>query len=487
LTTAVPPPSSARPSEARRADPGDTSFRDTLDSASRSSEQASKEQPAQSVSSAASDRPDDDNAGDESDGGSDARGQEKPAADASSGLSLILAALAGASQAAEGTASQPVAEVVTASAGMPAQTNASAEPVEAGPWLPGQTSSDEKADAGALLALLKSSAASAAGGAETTVEVEAKVVGQETHLAMGKTSADALNKVLSDVQASAQDAATGSKATAPSLVAKAAEAALDASARARDAAVAQDAASETGTVQSFKMAADGSSAGALGDQGIAGRESGQQEARGASNSSSQPQGTNAFTASINGAASAQSRDELAGVSYEPLSDQIAAGVRAEVNADGLGETSSDGVLKVLHLELKPANLGSVTVRIELKDNAVTVHLETQRRETLAAIERERDALMTSLSAAGYKVDSITTAPQSDATRLGGLTSGSADGGAAGAQGGFQGGSNHGQGLADQSGGQGRGQSFTETPGYSGSESKDNGGSGTRRAADGIYV
>jgi flagellar hook-length control protein FliK len=355
--------------------------------------------------------------------------------------------------------------------------------------LPGQISAREAAaDANELLALLKSSAASAAGGTETTVEVEAKVLGQETHLALGKSSAETL-KVLSDAQAAARDAANDGKAAAPSVAAKAAEAALEASVRVRDATANQDAAAETGAAQTFRMGADaGGSADALGDQGIAGRESGQQEARGSSSSNAQGQTTNAFTAAINGAASAQQGDDGADAGFEPVSEQIAAGVRAELTADGLGETSSDGVLKVLHLELKPANLGSVTVRIELKDNAVTVHLETQRRETLAAIERERDALMNSLSSAGYKVEGITAAPQSDGNRIGGLLSGAADNGAAGAQGGFQGASSQGQGLADQSGGQGRqGRSFSEMPGYAGSESKDNGGSGARRSADGIYV
>jgi hypothetical protein len=171
-----------------------------------------------------------------------------------------------------------------------------------------------------------------------------------------------------------------------------------------------------------------------------------------------------------------------------VSEQIAAGVRAELKADGMGEASSDGVLKVLHIELKPANLGSVTVRIALKDNTVSVHLETQRRDTLAAIDRERDALMTALTTAGYSVDGITTAPQSDAARTTGSTSAFMDNGSSASQGGFQGPFSQGQGLGNSSGGQGRqGQAFTDNQPFSGSDSKDNGGTGARRGTDALYV
>ncbi len=154
----------------------------------------------------------------------------------------------------------------------------------------------------------------------------------------------------------------------------------------------------------------------------------------------------------------------------------------------MGTVSSDGVVKVLSIELKPANLGSVTVRIALKDNAITVHLETQQREALTAIDREKEALVGALAAAGYSVDGITTGQQSDAGRLlQGLSTGLGDAGSSASRGGAQG--QAGQGFSNSSGGEGRsnesgsGNSAYRPP----SDDKDVNGGGVRRDAGGIYI
>lgn len=106
-------------------------------------------------------------------------------------------------------------------------------------------------------------------------------------------------------------------------------------------------------------------------------------------------------------------DGLEGSDHSPA-QQVATRVTTELGGAEAGG-STDGAVKVLHIELQPENLGSVTVRISLKDDAVTLHLEAQRPETVRAIEREHEALSAALKQAGYSVDGITT-QQAD-TRL----------------------------------------------------------------------
>jgi flagellar hook-length control protein FliK len=259
-----------------------------------------------------------------------------------------------------------------------------------------------------------------------------------------------------------------------------------------DAAVADtdaDSATRPAVVADKPVAYDGAT---FADQGISGREGRQQDGRGSSGASSQQQGANLFMSAMAGVAptgtSAVQDAADTGASYEPVAAQIAAGVRAELNADGVGTSSSDGVVKVLNIELKPANLGSVTVRIALKDNVITVHLETQQREALTAIDREKEALVGALAAAGYSVDGITTGQQSDAGRaVQGLSAGLGDASSSASRGGAQG--QAGQGFGNSSGGEGRssdsgsGNSAYRPP----SDDKDVSSGGVRRDAGGIYI
>jgi chemotaxis protein MotD len=98
--------------------------------------------------------------------------------------------------------------------------------------------------------------------------------------------------------------------------------------------------------------------------------------------------------------------------------QIARSVTAEIADTDQTTSNKDGVLKVLHIELKPQNLGSVSVRMSLKDDVISLHMEASRHETTAAIEKERSALTSALKSAGYVVDEITT-QTADPTRASG--------------------------------------------------------------------
>lgn len=123
------------------------------------------------------------------------------------------------------------------------------------------------------------------------------------------------------------------------------------------------------------------------------------------------------TATVNGAASFVANLAIDGSPAE----QIAAVVRSEITGETagaeVGSTTTNGTVKVLHIQLNPENLGSVTVRISLKDDVINLHLEAQRPETAHTIEREREALSAALKQAGYVVDGI-TAQQADTRGVG---------------------------------------------------------------------
>ena len=64
-------------------------------------------------------------------------------------------------------------------------------------------------------------------------------------------------------------------------------------------------------------------------------------------------------------------------------------------------------VKVLTIQLHPADLGTVTVRMTLKADAMDVQVETGRRATARLIDADRDALAGLLRSAGYQVETLT--------------------------------------------------------------------------------
>jgi len=95
----------------------------------------------------------------------------------------------------------------------------------------------------------------------------------------------------------------------------------------------------------------------------------------------------------------------------PPSQQIADHIFAEAATatDRAGtvpdQVSAKATLRVLHIQLQPADLGAVTVRMELRDAELTLHVEADRRETADLIRNDQDALSKLLRSAGYSVDS----------------------------------------------------------------------------------
>lgn len=63
-----------------------------------------------------------------------------------------------------------------------------------------------------------------------------------------------------------------------------------------------------------------------------------------------------------------------------------------------------GKLKVLHIQLQPETLGTVTVKMELRGSALELHVDAARAETAELIQRDREVLSSILKAAGYNAD-----------------------------------------------------------------------------------
>ncbi len=487
---------SVRSNDAVRTEKAATSFRDELETASRSSAEpprdtASASEPsrtsaAKDRSSAGKDRTSNEREDGEQDARRESDATSTPDQTAVNDLSLVLAALGGAAQGQEDGAPFDDALValksVVADPTLVSDGNAQLEQGLALPGEPGEAK--DTFDAAKLLALLKTAPdVSPAPGAEVAIEggeFTATVLGQETHLA-----------VEMPVETSGQKTQETGPVSVAQLQVSAAEGSPDV--ERAGGKLANEAASEDSEVGSTRRGGTptqdtrSSVARGFAEQGVGGQDGRQQEGSGSSNGNSQQSSTGVFATTVSGARSqnVQSAGEGEVALFDPLSEQIAAEVRAELRADGLGETSSDGVVKVLHLQLKPANLGAVTVRLALRDNAISIHMETQHRDTLAVIEREREALAGALSSAGYTVDGITAAPQSDTLRSSGVQAGFGDQGASASQGQ----ANQGQGLANSSGEQGRqGRGSFGGDAYSNpSDGKATGDAGARGNGVGLYV
>ncbi|MBX9592187.1 MAG: flagellar hook-length control protein FliK [Hyphomonadaceae bacterium] len=65
-----------------------------------------------------------------------------------------------------------------------------------------------------------------------------------------------------------------------------------------------------------------------------------------------------------------------------------------------------GPVKVLNIQLQPADLGAVTIRMAVKDNALRLDLEVGSGDTASLIQRERETLSALLRSAGYLIDGV---------------------------------------------------------------------------------
>lgn len=96
--------------------------------------------------------------------------------------------------------------------------------------------------------------------------------------------------------------------------------------------------------------------------------------------------------------------------------QIADSIRAELTADSeispkwpaadsvTAKFDSDAPVKVLLIQLQPADLGTVTVRMSLKEDALELHIEASQHETAQRLQQDQETLSKVLRSAGYLID-----------------------------------------------------------------------------------
>lgn len=99
-------------------------------------------------------------------------------------------------------------------------------------------------------------------------------------------------------------------------------------------------------------------------------------------------------------------------------EQVADGILKELGGASRSEMRSDATsaptskastlsgVKILHIQLQPADLGTVSVRIELKNDAVDVQLEVAHAETARLVRKHHETLADMLRSAGYTTDRI---------------------------------------------------------------------------------
>jgi len=120
--------------------------------------------------------------------------------------------------------------------------------------------------------------------------------------------------------------------------------------------------------------------------------------------------------------------------------QIADRIAAEISpasghartgpAAALPANSAAQPLKVLTVQLHPAELGVVTIRIALRNDTLELQIETDRHDTARLVHADREALSSQLRSAGYGVETLTVRavdPSSAPAPLGSSSSGLPDG------------------------------------------------------------
>jgi hypothetical protein len=139
----------------------------------------------------------------------------------------------------------------------------------------------------------------------------------------------------------------------------------------------------------------------------------------------------ATTATDSAATNAASETRTAGAAPLPTQQVagriVAAALSAQQGRRGLDGAAFDGampkavsapVVKVLRLQLQPADLGTITIRMSLRDDALDIRLEASRDGTAGLLQRDQEVLAKLLSSAGYRLDGMAvTVSSADATQL----------------------------------------------------------------------
>ena len=91
---------------------------------------------------------------------------------------------------------------------------------------------------------------------------------------------------------------------------------------------------------------------------------------------------------------------------DAVTAQLPAAASAAQTRPSIAPTET-GPLKILTLQLHPADLGAVLVRMRLQDGRLEMSLRTSREETAERLRKEGDLLSGLLREAGYEADTVT--------------------------------------------------------------------------------
>jgi chemotaxis protein MotD len=85
------------------------------------------------------------------------------------------------------------------------------------------------------------------------------------------------------------------------------------------------------------------------------------------------------------------------------SDSAASSDRAQPARQG----DAPGPVRTLHIQLQPADLGTLTVKLSLRDQMLDIKLEAAEHRTARILEADREKLTEILRSAGYALDGVT--------------------------------------------------------------------------------
>ena len=82
--------------------------------------------------------------------------------------------------------------------------------------------------------------------------------------------------------------------------------------------------------------------------------------------------------------------------------------REEAQPTGIlaAKPAASSVVKVLRLELQPADLGTITIRMSLRQDGLDIRVEANRSDTASMLQRDQDSLAKLLTSAGYRIDGL---------------------------------------------------------------------------------
>lgn len=82
------------------------------------------------------------------------------------------------------------------------------------------------------------------------------------------------------------------------------------------------------------------------------------------------------------------------------------GAEAIPELDSANPSGIAAPTKLLHLELRPVELGTITVKMRLSQNGMEMRIETSRAETAAMLNQDKEALREIIRASGYSADAV---------------------------------------------------------------------------------